>query len=164
MGTQFVHRNTLLTCSADCTAKLWDDRSPASEIMTLAKHRGPVWSACVSTGGQSQVVTASHDMTARLWDLRSGRTKTELRGHTGILWKAMFSPDNKCVITCSEDWTCRVWDLWSGSETPTGVSLAHADKSGHCGAVTDVDIMLAPTQKSSTSLLANATSAASIVN
>lgn len=148
-NAQFVDRHTLLTCSADCTAKLWDDRSPAREVMTLAQHTGAVWSACVSSGGQSLVVTASHDMTARVWDLRStDRTKLTLKGHTGILWKALFSPDSKCVITCSEDRTARIWDLWSGSETPSGMFLADAEQGGHCGAVTDVDVTLAPVSKS----------------
>ncbi len=35
-------------------------------------------------------------------------------GHTGIVGKAFFTPDNKQIVTVSMDHTVRVWDIASG--------------------------------------------------
>lgn len=34
---------------------------------------------------------------------------TVLRGHTGPVWRAVFSPDGQRVVTAHDDGTVRVW-------------------------------------------------------
>jgi WD40 repeat protein len=38
----------------------------------------------------------------------------ELRGHTGSVYSASFSPDGKWVVTASMDKTARVWEAATG--------------------------------------------------
>jgi WD40 repeat protein len=56
----------------------------------------------------------------------------ELRGHTGGVWGAVFSPDGRRVASCSDDNTVRLWD--AVMMTPLRVYR------GHDGAVWDVAI------------------------
>jgi roadblock/LC7 domain-containing protein len=60
-----------------------------------------------------------------VWDL-SGKQLAELKGHTGAVNNASFSPDGKTIVTASWDNTARVWDL-SGKQL--------AELKGHTGAV-----------------------------
>ena len=46
---------------------------------------------------------------ARLWDAETGDAVATLKGHEGIVWKAVFSSDSKRVVTASMDRTARVW-------------------------------------------------------
>lgn len=114
----------VLTCSMDCTARVWDLRLDGSKAaMKLDKHTGCVWSASYGsssavTGKAALILTGSHDMSALVWDPRMGMPRNILEGHTGILWQAKFSQDDEYVVTCSEDWSARVWDLTSGDKHP----------------------------------------------
>jgi WD40 repeat protein len=56
-------------------------------------------------------------------------TNVVLRGHTGPVSSARFSPDGSAVVTASSDGTARVWDVRTGASLET--------LRGHFGAVTD---------------------------
>jgi hypothetical protein len=57
------------------------------------------------------VATASTDNSARIWDADSGKEIVLLKGDTGVVCSAGFSPDGKRVVTASEDSTARIWDV-----------------------------------------------------
>jgi WD40 repeat protein/tetratricopeptide (TPR) repeat protein len=52
---------------------------------------------------------------ASVWDARTGAELLELKGHTGPVTSASFSPDGTRIITGSEDGTARVWDARTGT-------------------------------------------------
>jgi WD40 repeat protein len=62
------------------------------------------------------LVTGSDDRTARVWDASSGAELLTLKGHTGTVSSASFSPDGSCLATGSLDCTAKVWDTRSGAE------------------------------------------------
>jgi hypothetical protein len=77
-------------------------------VVTLTGHRGKVLSVEVSRDG-SRVVTASKDGDARLWDARTGEPLWVLRGHSGTVFDASFSPNGRFVVTGGPT-TAGVWD------------------------------------------------------
>ena len=60
------------------------------------------------------MLTASDDHTARLWEADSGRLLATFQGHTGPVYRAVFSPDGRRVLTASDDKTARLWEADSG--------------------------------------------------
>ena len=48
--------------------------------------------------------------TAKVWDARSGAEALTLKGHTGYVSSASFSPDGSRVVTGSHDQTAKVLD------------------------------------------------------
>ena len=54
-----------------------------------------------------------------MWDAKSGAEVLTLKGHTGGVTSASFSPDGSRIVTGSEDKTAKVWDARSGAEVLT---------------------------------------------
>jgi WD40 repeat protein/predicted Ser/Thr protein kinase len=105
----------LVTASADGSARVWPAQGGAAckKVFRLDGRRG-LWSAEFAPDGR-ELVLASSDHTAAIVSLRDG-TITRLRGHTGEVYAAAFSPDGERVITVAMDDSARVWDR-DGSST-----------------------------------------------
>ena len=53
---------------------------------------------------------------AFIWDVETRKQLAVLRGHSGPVLRAAFSPDGQLVITASEDKTARLWNVETGKE------------------------------------------------
>ncbi|PYK96802.1 MAG: hypothetical protein DME19_18505 [Verrucomicrobia bacterium] len=113
---------SVLTASADDTARIWDSDTGRLLVPPL-RHEQDVWYAEFSRDGQS-VVTASFDGTARVWDAGSGKARTQPLRHEDKVWSAGFSPAGDKVVTASEDGTARIWNASTGE--PLSGPLRHA--------------------------------------
>ena len=86
-------------------------------------------------------MTTSNDQTAKVWDARTGAEVLNLKGHTGPVFSASFSPDGSRLVTASADETVKVWDARSVSRSSFRGSPARAASSGEisrarvCGCV-----------------------------
>jgi hypothetical protein len=98
---------SVVTASADRTARLWDSAT-GKPLGPPLQHQGLVVAAAFSPDGKS-VVTASHDKTARLWDSATGKPLGPPLQHQHWVVAAAFSPDGKSVVTASYDKTARLW-------------------------------------------------------
>jgi WD40 repeat protein len=100
---------TVLTGSADNTARLWDGKG--QPVGKPLQHQGPVTSVAFSHDGRT-ILTGSEDRMARLWDARTGEHSLAVFPHPGAITSVAFSPtDDKLVLTGSEDGTARLWDV-----------------------------------------------------
>lgn len=61
------------------------------------------------------LVSASLDSTVRVWDPSAGACRLTLRGHTGTVYVARFSPDGQLVASGSFDRRVLVWSVRDGS-------------------------------------------------
>lgn len=69
----------------------------------------------LSRDGKTLVV-AGGDGKIRLVDMATGEVQRTLTGHTNMIYKATFSPDEKLMASSSRDRTARIWDVATGRE------------------------------------------------
>jgi len=69
----------------------------------------------LSRNGKTLVV-AGGDGKIRFVDMATGAVERTLSGHTNMIYKATFSPDEKLLGSSSRDRTVRIWDLGTGRE------------------------------------------------
>jgi WD40 repeat protein/serine/threonine protein kinase len=103
---------TVITASADRTARLWNvaTRAPIGQPLT---HQHAVSQVRFSPDGQL-VLTTSKGGEARLWDPRTGSQIHNLVGHRGEVSQGVFSRDSKTLVTVGEDKTGRIWNVADG--------------------------------------------------
>jgi WD40 repeat protein len=90
------------------TATIWNiEDLEKPKVLTLLRGRGVLTGLSFSGDGKF-VVTSDEDGTARVWGTQSGRALNVLRGHSGSVNTAVFSPrDATAVITAGDDGTVR---------------------------------------------------------
>jgi len=112
---------TILTCSADFTAKVWNAGTGQCELTVASQegvsHDGAVNSAC-ATPDLKWIATASDDCTAKVWVvdgvMRVVSVAWTLVGHTKPVYSACFSQDGRFVVTASGDGTAKIWRMRTG--------------------------------------------------
>ncbi len=107
---------TVLTTAYNNTVQLWD-ASTGAEVLKIkagaADHPHP---AVLAPGGKRVLTAAYRDRVVRVWDAETGKELLALKGHTGMILSATYSPDGTRVFTASTDGTARVWDAATGKE------------------------------------------------
>jgi WD40 repeat protein len=125
----------LASASGAGTVELWDATRLGEK--QEARRIFPAWVPVVamkpafSPDGR-RLATEGEQNTVKIWDVQTGRELQTLRGHSGDVWAAAFSPDpdGRWVASAGEDSTVKVWD------SRTGTLLRNF--RGHTGLVTSV--------------------------
>jgi WD40 repeat protein len=106
----------VITSSLDGTARIWNWRQ-AKTIRTI-HGIDSIGSASFDPSGRYVVTTGGtpHDYTVKVWDWQKN-VKTPIRtlkGHTGAVNYAEWSPEGNYIVSASSDGTARVWNWRTG--------------------------------------------------
>lgn len=100
---QLLDPNTVLTCSADKTIRLWVNGALSR---TYTGHADVVRKLLPLPGGRFAL--ALNDCTIKVWDIALGAVLATLNGHTLFIYDLALLPSGEIVST-GEDRTVRVW-------------------------------------------------------
>ncbi|HKP03004.1 MAG TPA: hypothetical protein VJU77_06510 [Chthoniobacterales bacterium] len=133
----------ILTAGADGRAILWD--RPTGATLAIISHEKAVRDV-IFKPGDTFFLTTSSDNTAQVWDAREKQGIVTLKGHTGPLYSACFTPYGPGVVTVSWDHTARLWNyetkkcvailrghldaLWSVEFSPNGTNFTTTSSDG----------------------------------
>ena len=95
--------------------KLWDV-STQTNIVTLKRNEGLVWSVAFSPDGKKLAVGGS---ALKLWEIETGRTIRTLTGHTDWVNSIAISPDGTRLVSGASDKTIKLWEVESGKNINT---------------------------------------------
>lgn len=102
------------TCSADCTAKIWDSRD--GRCLHRLCHpeeaaHGMHAVTCVCWAPSCREVVSTSDRFVTSWCTQTGREVRTWEAHTNQVTSAAFSIEGSTLLTGSKDATAKVWDM-----------------------------------------------------
>ncbi|MBI5031374.1 MAG: TIR domain-containing protein [Chloroflexi bacterium] len=108
----------ILTADEAWTAQVWDASSGKLNATLVAKPiRLSYYSSFAAFSHNERLVaSATPQQTVGVWDVATGNQIRTLRGHTSVIYKAIFSPDDKYILTASGDKTARLWNASNGEQ------------------------------------------------
>jgi WD40 repeat protein/tRNA A-37 threonylcarbamoyl transferase component Bud32 len=110
----------LASASTDGTVKLWDATRLGERQEARGRIRAQVGQVALQLAfspDARRLVAGGAENTVKIWDVPTGRELQTLRGHSGDVWLAAFSPDpaGRWVASAGEDSTVKVWDSQTGT-------------------------------------------------
>ena len=99
--------NTVLSCSADKTVRLWDMRTSKCERI-MEGHTDSVYSVDMD-GHCRTAVSGSGDKTVKLWDLGSGRCIDTYEGHTDLVRDVAMHESGSSFLSYGHDNIVNEW-------------------------------------------------------
>lgn len=103
----------LLSCSQDCSLRLWDLQSEKLRHTYNSGHVFSVWAQDISPLGM-YFASASRDTTAKLWTFDRDAPLRLFAGHSMDVDAVKFHPNCRFLATGSSDRTVRLWSISDG--------------------------------------------------
>jgi WD40 repeat protein/serine/threonine protein kinase len=79
--------------------------------------------------GYRKLIITNQEL-VEVWDAATGAHRFALRGHTGDVTSAQFSPDSRLILTTSTDGTARLWDAATGEQRRVLRGHRHVVRAG----------------------------------
>jgi WD40 repeat protein len=143
VGFSSDEKQAISSGGTDQTVRLWD-LEKGEELKQYTGFPKRVYAAAISPddkyvlGGEGGTDEGNNDI--HVFEKESGKLVHKLKGHTGYVWRAVFSPDSKKIASAGmNDSTFRIWDVETGKATVTGkdahdnyvVAVAFSPKGDH---------------------------------
>lgn len=130
-----------VSVSADGVLILWDLRQ--GTVVAQRQLAVPAYSVDLTDDGRT-ILTGLFDGDMVLWDAESGAEIRRFRGHTDVVSRAVFSPDETRVLSGSLDRSLRLWNVAAGTqilaiETPGAILNVAFDATGTRGVSSSAD-------------------------
>ncbi len=88
-------------------------RPATGDVRLLTNVKAQVHALAFDPAGRELAIAFGYG--ACVFDLEADRTRLELAGHQGIVWKVAYTPDGSRLVTASSDGTVRFWDARTGT-------------------------------------------------
>merc|ERR1712159_843210 len=137
----------IVSGSRDKTIRLWNTLAECKYTITEDAHSD--WVSCVRfspSAKQPLIVSAGWDKLVKVWNLNNCKLKSNLKGHTGVLYTVTISPDGSLCASGGKDATAQLWDVNGGKNlykldaTSTINALCFSPKNYRLCAATDTSI------------------------
>jgi len=105
----------IVSGSRDKTIKLWNTLAECKYTISEDMHTD--WVSCVVFSPSAKmplIVSAGWDKLVKVWNLSNCKLRTNLVGHTGVVYTATVSPDGSLCASGGKDATAMLWDVNDG--------------------------------------------------
>merc|ERR1711988_1424716 len=135
--------------SRDKTIKLWNTLGECKYTITEDMHTD--WVSCVAFSPSAKmplIISGGWDKLVKVWNLSNCKLRTNLAGHTGVVYTTAISPDGSLCASGGKDGIVMLWDvndgkhLYSLDAGSTVNSLAFSPKNYWLVAATDTAIKI----------------------
>eukprot|EP00928_Gymnodinium_smaydae_P058294 TRINITY_DN414_c0_g2_i1.p1 TRINITY_DN414_c0_g2~~TRINITY_DN414_c0_g2_i1.p1 ORF type:complete len:313 (-),score=52.12 TRINITY_DN414_c0_g2_i1:40-978(-) len=137
----------IVSGSRDKTIKLWNTLAECKYTIVEDMHTDWVSSVVFSPSAKMPlIVSGGWDKLVKVWNLSNCKLRTNLVGHTGVVYTCTVSPDGSLCASGGKDGTAMLWDvndgkhLYSLDAGGTINGLAFSPKNYWLVAATDTSI------------------------
>jgi len=105
----------IVSGSRDKTIKLWNTLAECK--FTISEDMHTDWVSCVNFSPSAKlplIVSAGWDKLVKVWGLADCKLRTNLVGHTGVVYTVAVSPDGSLCASGGKDSTAMLWDINDG--------------------------------------------------
>jgi len=105
----------IVSGSRDRTIRLWNTLAECKYTITEDAHSD--WVSCVRfspSAKQPLIVSAGWDKLVKVWNLSNCKLRTNLAGHTGVVYTTSISPDGSLCASGGKDGIAMLWDVNDG--------------------------------------------------
>jgi len=105
----------IVSCSRDKSIRLWNTLAECKYTITEDMHTDWVSNVVFSPSAKMPlIVSAGWDKLVKVWSLNNCKLRTNLVGHTGVVYTCAVSPDGSLCASGGKDGTAMLWDVNDG--------------------------------------------------